>query len=127
MKIRFPCALALIANIFLNSAPMFAHHSAASYDRSKGMTLSGTVTEFLFVNPHTQISFEVRREDGTVEKWVAESGPPQRLSHLGWKADSLKPGDRITVTGFPLKDGSKEINLRRLIAPSGQILTEGAE
>jgi hypothetical protein len=62
-----------------------------------------------------------------VEKWVALSGPPQRLYRAGWRADTLKPGDQITITGAPSKDGRKYMGVKKMIAPSGQVLTEGAE
>ena len=89
--------------------------------------MTGTVTQYEFANPHTRIHFEVKDEQGNVVKWVAESAPPQRLYRAGWRTDSLKPGDQITVSGFPMKDGSKFITVRRLVGPTGKVLTEGAE
>ena len=113
--------------LLLVSATAWAHHAGSLYDRDHNVTVTGTVTQYEFANPHTRIHFEVKDEQGNVVKWVAESAPPQRLYRAGWRTDSLKPGDQITVSGFPMKDGSKFITVRRLVGPTGKVLTEGAE
>jgi len=109
--------------------PLVAHHSATSYDREHPITLTGTVTEFQFTNPHGQLLFEVevRDESGNVEKWTALSAPPQRLYRSGWNRNTLKPGDRITITGAPHKQGRKELGVVKLVGPTGQELILGAE
>ena len=112
---------------FMASTSLFAHHAGSLYDRDHNITVAGTVTKYEFTNPHTRIFFDVKDEGGNIVKWCAESAPPQRLYRSGWRTDSLKPGDQITVTGFPMKDGSKFITVRKLVAPGGKELTEGAE
>jgi len=111
------------------SVPLFAHHSLANYDREKEITLTGTVTEFLLKNPHSQIVFEVKGDDGTVVKWTAGSSSPMRLFRMGWKTTMLKPGDQITVTGGPHRGGKKEIWLNKLVGPNGEEppVPQGAE
>ena len=74
-----------------------------------------------------QVHFKVKDEQGNVEQWIVQSAPPQRLYRAGWNAKSLKPGDEITVTGAPAKDGSKIMNNRKLVGPKGKVLLEGAD
>jgi hypothetical protein len=83
------------------------------------------VTEYKLVNPHTEIHFDVKDAQGNTTSWVALSGPPQRLYRSGWRSDTLKPGDQVTVTGAPLKDGRKFMGVQKVIGPSGKVL--GAE
>ena len=109
------------------SDPMLAHHAGSVYDREHALTLTGTVTGYMFSNPHVQIHFEAKDENGNVEKWVAESGAPQRLFRFGWNAKTLKPGDKITVTGAPAKDGRKFMSIVKLAGGNAPSLTEGAE
>ena len=109
------------------AGPMFAHHASSNYDREHPITLQGTVTAFEFTNPHVLVHFEVKEKDGTVSKWTAQSGPPRGLFKRGWTRHSLQPGDPITVTGFPSKDGKKVMGVRHLQPPKGEALTIGAE
>jgi hypothetical protein len=107
------------------SYPVFAHHAGGAYDAEHPITLTGTVTEYKLINPHTEIHFDVKDAQGNVTSWVALSGPPQRLYRAGWRSDTLKPGDQVTVTGAPLKDGRKFMGVQKVIGPTGQAL--GAE
>lgn len=113
--------------VFLTIAgPMFAHHGGAQYDAKNPVTVTGTVTEFRFTNPHVQIHFDAKAENGDVEKWVAETASPQRLFGFGWNAKTLKPGDKITVTGAQLKDGQKIMSIIKLTGGNAPVLTQGA-
>jgi hypothetical protein len=127
MKTKLFGIVAAAAAFLTIPMPSSAHHAAALYDRDHPVTLKGTVTEYLFVNPHVQIHFEATDESGNVLKWVAESAPPQRLYRAGWNTKSMKPGDPIIVIGFPMKDGRKILSVKKLTTPSGQELTDGAE
>ena len=118
--------LALAVGLLMVAAPLFAHHSSAMYDMEHPVSLTGTVTEFKFINPHVQIYFQVKDENGNVVKWVAGSGAPQRLYRRGWNAKTLNPGDEITVTCAPAKDGRKICSVRRLVGPNSKVLTQGA-
>jgi hypothetical protein len=112
------------------SGLVFAHHSiGGQYDKSHPVTLTGTVTEFLLINPHARIDFEVKDAQGNSVKWTAWSGPPAGMFRRGWKKDSLKPGDQITVKGAPAFDGSKQVSIQNLQPPdrSVPVLTLGAE
>ena len=120
--------LVAVVGLIVFSGPAFAHHSLANYDRENPITLTGTVTEFLLKNPHSQIVFEVKEADGTVVKWTAGSSSPMRQFRMGWKTTTLKPGDQITVTGGRHKGEKRELWLNKLVGPSGaQPVPQGAE
>jgi uncharacterized protein DUF6152 len=95
------------------------------YDFSHPVTLTGTVTEYDYSSPRVRIHFDVKDKNGTASKWTVETASPLKIYRAGWKKDSLKPGDVITVTGLPAKDGSKLLSLRKLTALGGKTLTEG--
>lgn len=126
MKTKRLTVLTVAVGVLVFSGPVLAHHAQSLYDREHPITVTGTVTEFEFANPHVQVYFEVKDENGTVVKWVAASGAPQSMYRLGWNKDSLKPGEQITVTGDPYKDGRKLLSIRRLVTPSGKELPVGA-
>ena len=126
MKNRRLAVLSVVIGLLV--APLvLAHHAATQYETDKLITLKGTVTEFRFVNPHPHLYFQVKDEAGTVSEWIAESGaPPSRWYNSGWRANALKFGDVITITGGPRKDGQKMLRIRILVSPSGQEWVEGA-
>lgn len=127
MNNRLLAGFAVALTLLVAAGSVQAHHAQAVYDRENHVTLRGTVTEYVFASPHVQIHFETKDADGKTEKWTALSAPPQRLYRAGWNMNSLKPGDQITVTGAPRKDGLKVVNIRRLEGPRGQVLNEGAD
>jgi hypothetical protein len=113
--------------LLMVSVPLFAHHAGSLYDREHPVTLTGTVTKYLMINPHAQIHFEVKDENGNVATWVAETAGPQRLLRVGWNKNTLKAGDKITVTGAQFKDGRKYLSIFKLEGGNAPVLTEGAE
>jgi hypothetical protein len=117
--------MVLGVGLILASRAVFAHHAGTAYDAEHPITLSGTVTGFELVSPHTQIHFDVRDEKGHVTSWVALSGPPQRMYRSGWKSDTVKAGDQITVTGPPSKDGSKYLGVKKIIVNGHELSAEG--
>jgi Family of unknown function (DUF6152) len=92
------------------------------YDLDHQTTLTGIVTDFEWSNPHAQVLFDVRAENGKAEKWTADCPSPRRLSKVGWTKDTLKPGDEVTIVGNQAKDGSNVMRLDRVVLPSGQEL-----
>lgn len=128
MKHTLVAVFGVVVGLVAVSVPMFAHHSTTMYDREHPVTLTGTVKEFKFFSPHLQIEFEVKDPNGRVATWLASGPPAVRLGRTyGWTPKSLKPGDVITVTGFPLIDGTTGILLLKLAGPSGDLpLGEGA-
>jgi hypothetical protein len=126
MKSKLIAVLAAGVVLLVVSGPMLAHHGGAQYDTKHAVTVTGTVTEYLFTNPHVQIHFDVKDESGNVEKWIAETASPQRLFSFGWNAKTLKAGDKITVTGAQLKDGQKIVSIIKLVGGNAPTLTTGA-
>lgn len=91
--------------LFLMAGPAVAHHSFTMFDTSKQVTLTGSVTSFEWTNPHVYIEVDVPGEAG-VKHWSIELGSPSILRNSGWKHDTLKPGDKITLIINPLKNGN---------------------
>lgn len=83
-----------------------AHHGNSAYDETRPITLKGTVTEFVFANPHSQIYLDVKDDKGSVVNWAIESQSPGILVKNDWTRHSLKPGDEVTITLIPAKNGS---------------------
>jgi hypothetical protein len=83
-----------------------AHHGNATYDEKHPITITGTVTEFAWANPHTQIYLNVKDDKGKVVAWALESHSAQYLKNNGWTRDSVKPGDHVSITLFPARGGA---------------------
>lgn len=113
----------VVVFLFVVSAPVFAHHGAASYDISKMVTLKGAVTSVQWINPHVEVDMEVTGSTGKAEKYVIESVSPLGLSRNGWTKDSVKPGDQITVTGNLSKNGGHILRLKKIVFATGKELT----
>ena len=84
-----------------------AHHSYAMFDRSKTVTLSGTIRQFQWTNPHSWIQLTVPTENGGSEEWSNEMGSPFELLRVGWTTTTVKAGDKVSIQIHPVKDGSK--------------------
>lgn len=96
---------ALCAVLLALSAPAWVHHSGAMFDRSKETRITGTVSEFQWTNPHASFKVDVLGADGKTETWSVEMNGPNNLIRAGWKRTTIKPGDKVTVTINPLRDG----------------------
>jgi len=86
-------------------ASVVAHHSPVMFDRGKKQTLTGTVKEFSWTNPHASIQLEVRNAQGAAEVWGVEMNSPNNLVKQGWKSTLLKSGDKVSVVINPLRTG----------------------
>ncbi len=97
--------LSLGVGLLLAAAPVFAHHSiSAEFDTTKPVTFTGTVKKVDWMNPHIYTHVEVKNEAGAVTLYKVEGGPPNSLFRSGWRPDSLKVGDTVTVTGIKAKN-----------------------
>jgi Family of unknown function (DUF6152) len=119
---RNTAALCVVAfGVLLLSLPTHAHHSfAAQYDRNKPITLNGNVTKLEWMNPHIYFYMDVKDASGAVVKWSVEGGAPNTLYRAGWRRDSLKVGDVVTVEGFLARDGSKLANMSTVQLADGR-------
>jgi hypothetical protein len=106
--------------------PAWAHHSFAMFDADKTVSITGTVKEFEWTNPHAWLRIMVQDQaSGKALQWALEMGSPGQQAGRGWKPDSVKPGDKVTITLHPLKDGSRGGQLLSAMLPSGQQLNNG--
>jgi hypothetical protein len=104
-----------------------AHHAfSAEFDANKPIQLTGTVTKMEWINPHAWIHIDVKKPDGTVEKWMIEGGTPNTLLRRGFTKNSLAIGTEIKVDGYQAKDGSMRGNGRDLTLPDGKKLFMGS-
>ncbi|MEO8466544.1 MAG: DUF6152 family protein [Gammaproteobacteria bacterium] len=124
---KFPsvCGIALLAAMFA-AAPATAHHGAALYEPQKTIDLAGTVVEFQFVNPHVLVYVEAKGADGKDVKWGGELTSPNRLARMSggvkWHKDLLKPGDKVTLTGRPARNGAPAMIITQIVDAHGQAL-----
>ena len=109
------------ATLLLATMRIWAHHAfAAEYDENKRVTVSGTVTEFKWTNPHAWLYVDGMDDKGQVVNWGFEMGSPNGLLHRGWKSTELKKGDLVTVEGYGAKDASNVANAGTVTLPDGR-------
>ena len=106
--------------------PVVAHHSAAGIDRTKSVTLVGTVRQFGWTNPHSWMEVDVPGEAGATVTWRVEMTSPAFLIRAGWKATTVKPGDKVSVKVYPLRGGEPGGLFQSVTLSSGQVLGERA-
>jgi len=99
-----------------------AHHSAAMFDKTKELTLAGTVKDFRFTNPHTWIYLIVIDADGTDQLWELEGGSVSHMVRNGWTSKSLSPGDKISIKVFQRKDGTSAGEFHDVVTADGREL-----
>jgi hypothetical protein len=116
----------LTALMVAASSSLYAHHSfAATYDANKPVTFSGAVTKVEFRNPHIWVFVDVKEGD-KVTNWGCEGGAPIQLFRQGWRPDTLKQGDEISIEGFAARDGKPVCNMRVIKTGEGRRVFAGA-
>ena len=103
---RFTAIALAVAAVVLLSVPAWAHHSHVNYNTTEFTTVSGTITEVVWTNPHVWIYMDVTDAQGRPRMWAMEGGSVTSLMRGGWQRNSIKPGDKICVRCNRLRDGS---------------------
>ena len=125
MKARISVLLTCVAGL-ASGLPIAAHHSfAAQFDRDKPITLKGAVTRMEWANPHVYFYMDVANARGVAENWAIEGQAPSVLYRAGFRKDSAKYGDVVTVEGYLARDGSRLVNMARATLADGRNLFVG--
>jgi hypothetical protein len=115
---------ALLA-VLLVSVPLSAHHGNAAFAAGKTLTLKGTVTQWIWANPHCWLKFDVKDDSGKVVNWVAETSNAADMVERGWSKQLFKPGDQVTVTLQPVKNGNPLGRVLQVLLPNGETIGLG--
>jgi len=121
-RMPFICALSVVAAAITLATPALAHHSFSVFDSTKMVTLTGTIKEFQWTNPHTFTWIEVPNPVGGADTWAVEGMSPNYLGRRGWSKNTLKPGDKVSIIINPLKDGSKGGTFLRCTLEDGTVM-----
>lgn len=119
MKTKALTLFGFAVALLVASTSMFAHHGSSAYDK-KLTTVKGTVTDFQFMNPHSELFLEVKNADGKVEKWSAEAASMVTMSRLGWSKNMFKAGDQVTIVGNRARNGSPAMRLSKVVLANGK-------
>lgn len=119
---RFAAISFAMVGLLAVSVPLFAHHGYAAYDTDKKVTLKGTVTRWIWSNPHCMVQLDVTDDNGRVVHWIAETENPSAMSRNGWTDKSIKVGDQITLTALPVKSGAPVGRILDVVLSTGQKL-----
>lgn len=122
MKGKFLVISVLGIGVSIFSAPLLAHHGNVAYDTDKKITVKGTVTQWAWSNPHCMLQFDVTDDSGQAVHWIAETENPSTMSRNGWTEKTFKPGDPVTVTAIPLKNGKPVGRIIDVVTASGERL-----
>jgi uncharacterized protein DUF6152 len=117
----------LVIGLCVASRSAYAHHSAAGIDRTKTVTVEGTVKQFKWANPHSWLEVDVPNGKGGTDLWNFEMNPPAYLVRNGWKSTSVKAGDKVKVTGRPFMNGDPGGIFVSATLADGQVLGAGQQ
>ena len=121
MRKKISVGLALTFGVLTFGGWVFAHHSDSEFNKSGLVTKKVTITKFDWINPHVIMHFEA---EGDNDEWAAYGGPPNRMTRERWNSQTLKPGDKLTVTGYPSKYGRKIMWFLKVVRDNGEVLRD---
>jgi hypothetical protein len=122
MKQSLAAMFVLTVALLIVSPSLVAHHGAASFDTAKKITLKGSVVEWFWANPHCFLRFSVKDESGQAVEWVVETQSGPNILPLGYTKQTFKPGDEVTVTLQPVRNGKPLGRLLSVVLPNGKKL-----
>lgn len=122
MKQSLAAMFVLTVALLIVSPSLVAHHGAASFDTAKKLTLKGSVVEWFWANPHCFLRFSVKDESGQAVEWVVETQSGPNILPLGYTKQTFKPGDEVTVTLQPVRNGKPLGRLLSVVLPNGKKL-----
>ena len=122
MKDNLKAFFLVTAGLLMISIPLFAHHGNAAFDGGKKVTVKGTVTDWVWGNPHCFLKMDVKGQDGQVVQWVVEATAAPSLLDIGVTKRSFKVGDQLTVTMTPVKTGQPIGRVMNAVLPNGKTL-----
>ena len=122
MRHRYTFGTVALALLLAAGVPASAHHGADTFATGKQLTLKGTVTEWIWANPHCFLRFDAKDDTGTVRNWVAETQNPVSMTARGLSRSMVKAGDQVTVTVEPAKNGEPVARLLSVVLPDGRTL-----
>ena len=125
MRSKVMAAVVLAVGMVTLFFPLLAHHGTAAFENDKKVTLKGTVTEWLWSNPHCLLQFDVKGDDGKVVHWVGETQNPVSMTNVGWSKAAIKSGDEVTVTILQVKNGLPLGRVVSVALPNGKTLLSG--
>ena len=120
MSKRGIALFAAAVGLVIVSMPLLAHHGTSVFDMGKALTMKGSVTEWDWANPHCLLQFDTKNEGGQVVHWIAETQNPAEMVSLGWGKASFKPGDEVTVSLLPAKNGKPFGRLTLVVLANGK-------
>lgn len=119
LRAEFLVAISLSLGVCILAAPVLAHHGYAAYETDRKVTVTGTVTEWFWANPHCVLQFDATDDKGQVVHWGAETENPTTMTRQGWTKESMKRGDQVTVTMLPVKNGKPIGRILEIVLPNG--------
>jgi len=122
MRTRMFRSAVLAIGLLAVAASVFAHHGNAAYDTDKTVTMKGTVTQWLWINPHTFLLIDVKDDSGKVAHWSAEGSAPADMMKRGWNMKSISVGQEVTLEVVPAKSGQPVGRIVQVTLPDGKVL-----
>ena len=126
MKSKLLMALLLSVGLLTICGTVMAHHASAAYADKPMEFKNVTITKFSWINPHSLIYFDAKDANGNVVNWTCETAAPQALRLIGWAKESVAPGEVVSITLYPAKNGNRAGRLNKMVLADGTVLRDTA-